>query len=136
MLGRVFRLAERLFGSGARATVPPWRTSVALVARHALPWLAIGIATWLVALAFAPDAPVVTVVFAGILSWVVGFVVVFAPGGIGVREAAFMAVAAVAMPIGVAATVAIVSRLVFVAADAIGAAAAALLARRRVKATA
>jgi uncharacterized membrane protein YbhN (UPF0104 family) len=130
VLSRVFRLAERLFGKGSPTAVPPWRTSAGLVARHALPWLANGVATWFVALAFDPHAPVLPVVFAGILSWVIGFVVVFAPGGIGVREAAFMSIAALAMPVGVAATVAIVSRLVFVAADALGAIAATAMTRR------
>jgi hypothetical protein len=69
-------------------------------------------------------------VFAGILSWIIGFAVVFVPGGIGVREAAFTAIASVAVPPHIAATVAVVSRLVFVAADALGAAAAVPLSRR------
>lgn len=130
VLGRVFRLSEKLFGKGAPILVPRWRTSVGLVARHAPPWLANGLATWLVAITFAPDAPVLVIVFAGILSWVVGFLVFLVPSGIGVREAAFTAVAAVAMPPHIAATVAVVSRLVFVAADALGAAAAVPLSRR------
>jgi len=134
VLGRVFRLSERLLGRGSPVVVPPWLTSVGLVARHAPPWLAIGVATWFVAIAFFPDAPVVTVLFAGILSWIVGFVVVFVPGGIGVREAAFTAAASVAMPVALAATIAIVSRLIFIAADLIGAAAAVPVARRTARA--
>lgn len=130
VLGRAFRLSERLLGRGAPVAVPRWRTSVGLVARHAPPWLANGAATWLVALTFAPDAPVWTMVFAGIVSWIIGFAVVFVPGGIGVREAAFTAIASVAVPPHIAATVAVVSRLVFVAADALGAAAAVPLSRR------
>jgi hypothetical protein len=130
LLGRVFRLSERLLGKGAPVVVPRWLTSVGLVARHAPPWLANGLATWLVALTFAPDAPLLTLVFAGILSWVIGFAVFFVPGGIGVREATFTAIASTAMPPHVAATVAVVSRLVFVLADALGAGAAVPLSRR------
>lgn len=127
ILRRAFRLSERLLGKGAPVAIPPWLVSVGLVARHAPPWLANGAATWFVAITFYPEAPLVTVVFAGVLSWVTGFVVVFVPGGIGVREATFTAVASVAIPPTIAATVAIVSRLVFVAADALGAATAAPL---------
>jgi uncharacterized membrane protein YbhN (UPF0104 family) len=89
-----------------------------------------GVATWFVALTFAPDAPLTVITFAGILSWVAGFLVLFVPGGIGVREAVFTAIASVALAPHVAATVAVVSRLVFLAADAIGAAGAAAVAGR------
>ena len=63
-------------------------------------------------------------VFAGVLSWVTGFIVVFVPGGLGVREAAFTAAAGGALDPEIAATVAVVSRLVFMSGDALGAAAA------------
>jgi uncharacterized membrane protein YbhN (UPF0104 family) len=125
ILGRLLRIAGRVLGDGAAPVVPPWLTSVGLVLRHAPPWLAIAVATWFVARTFTPDAPILLVLFAGIVSWVIGFVVIFVPGGIGVREAAFTAIASVAMPPEVAATVAIVSRLVFMAADALSAALAA-----------
>jgi glycosyltransferase 2 family protein len=131
VLSRVFRLSERVFGKGAPAVVPPWLTSAGLVARHAIPWLLLGMATWLVALTFAPDAPVLTLVFAGILSWVIGFMVVFVPGGIGVREAMFTGIASAALPPHIAATVAIVSRLVFIGADALGALTAVAIGRWR-----
>lgn len=129
VLGRVFHLSERLLSSGTPTIVPGWRTSVELVVRHAPPWVANGTATWLVALTFASDAPIVAVAFAGIVSWVIGFVIVFVPGGLGVREAVFTAIASGFLAPPVAATVAIVSRLVFVGADAVGAAAAAWLSR-------
>lgn len=135
VLRRVFRFSERLFGKGEPVVVPRWLTSVGLVAWHALPWLALGVATWWVALTFAPGAPLLIVLFAGILSWVVGFVAFPVPGGIGVREAVFTAIVSVAIAPHLAATIAIVSRLVFVAADGLGAVAGLLLARgaRRVR---
>lgn len=117
VLGRVFKISERLFAKGTSAQVPPWRTSVVLVARHAAPWLVNGVAIWLVALTFDPAAPLVPIVFAGILSWIIGFVVVFVPGGVGVREATFTATAGFVLAPEIAATVAIVARLVFMVVD-------------------
>jgi uncharacterized membrane protein YbhN (UPF0104 family) len=130
VLGRVFRFSESFLGKDTPIVVPRWSTSVSLVLRHGPPWLAMGVATWFVALTFAPDAPLTVITFAGILSWVAGFLVLFVPGGIGIREAVFTAIASVALAPHVAATVAVVSRLVFLAADAIGAAGAAAVAGR------
>jgi uncharacterized membrane protein YbhN (UPF0104 family) len=56
-----------------------------------------------------------------VLSWVVGFVLVPVPGGVGVREAVFVAAAGSLDP-GIAAAAAIVARAIFVVVDALGAA--------------
>jgi glycosyltransferase 2 family protein len=130
VLGKVFRLAERVLGGAEEQQVPPWSESVKLVLRHTPSWLCIGLSTWFVALTFDPNAPLLHVVFAGVLSWVTGFVVVFVPGGLGVREAAFTAAAGGALDPEIAATVAVVSRLVFMSGDALGAAAAVAVRRR------
>ena len=130
VLGRAFRLAEKVLGGAEEQQVPPWSESVKLVLRHTTSWLCIGVATWFVALTFDPNAPLLEVVFAGILSWVIGFVVVFVPGGLGVREAAFTAAAGGALDPEIAATVAVVSRLVFMSGDALGAAIAVGVRRR------
>jgi uncharacterized membrane protein YbhN (UPF0104 family) len=66
------------------------------------------------------------------LSWVVGFVAVFAPAGAGVREAVMVAVLSTRTTPATALTVALVSRALVVVADAAtGAAASALVGRRR-----
>ena len=106
-------LAEKVLGGAEEQQVPPWTESVKLVLRHVPSWLCIGVSTWFVALTFDPNAPLLHVVFAGVLSWVTGFIVVFVPGGLGVREAAFTAAAGGALDPEIAATVAVVSRLVF-----------------------
>jgi hypothetical protein len=121
VLSALFLVAEKAFGGADERQVPTPRTSLLLVVRHSPGWLLNGLACYAVALTFAPDAPLVTVVFAAIASWVAGFVVVFVPGGIGVREAAFVAIAQTAMAGDTAATIAIVSRLAFVSADLLGA---------------
>jgi glycosyltransferase 2 family protein len=120
VLTRSVAAAERLLSRGVSVVVPDYRTIVGLVARHAPAWVLIGAATWLVARAFDPDPAVAQVLFAAVLSWVVGFVVIPVPGGLGVREAAFVA-AATSLGSEVAATVAVASRLVFIAADLGGA---------------
>jgi uncharacterized membrane protein YbhN (UPF0104 family) len=66
---------------------------------------------------------------AAILSWIVGFVSVPVPGGIGVREAAFVAVVGT-IPTGVRATVAVAARLCFILVDTGGAALGAMAWRR------
>jgi uncharacterized membrane protein YbhN (UPF0104 family) len=114
------RLGERVLRRPIDVVIPAWRDSVELVARHAPAWVLIGTATWCVARAFDPSAGWTDVMVPGVLSWVIGFVVVPAPGGIGVREAAFVA-AATSLDHGVAATVAIVSRVVFMLVDVTGA---------------
>ncbi len=83
-------------------------------------WLAIGGATWAVARSLDPSAGLIEVGTAATLSWLVGFVLVPVPGGVGVREAAFVAAAGSLDP-GIAAAVAVAARVIFVAVDAIGA---------------
>jgi uncharacterized membrane protein YbhN (UPF0104 family) len=94
----------------------------------------IGTATWCVARAFDPSASWLGVAPAAILSWIVGFVSVPVPGGIGVREAAFVALAGT-IPTGVRATVAVAARLCFMLVDAAGAALGAMFWRRWPRAT-
>ena len=120
LLGWGKRLAERVVKRDIDVVVPAWRDSVLLVLWHAPAWLVIGTATWLVARAFDPTAEWAELMVPSVLSWIIGFVVVPVPGGIGVREAAFTA-AATSLDDGVGATVAIVSRLVFMLVDALGA---------------
>ena len=63
------------------------------------------------------------------LSWIVGFVLVPVPGGVGVREAAFVAAAGSLDP-GIAAATAVAARALFVVVDALGAALGTLALRR------
>jgi uncharacterized membrane protein YbhN (UPF0104 family) len=113
------------------AEIPRWRDSLALMLRYIPAWLLIGTATWAVVRGLGQDVGWLDVAPAAILSWVVGFVLVPVPGGVGVREAAFVAAAGAVDP-GVAAAAAVVARVMFVAVDAGGALLASTwLARRR-----
>jgi len=95
--GRVGGGIAAAISRGVRRVVPLGSEDLA-VARRATPsvavlyipvWVAYGVAFWLTARAFyaipATDGLYFTATFA--LGWLVGMVAVFAPGGIGVREA-------------------------------------------------
>jgi uncharacterized membrane protein YbhN (UPF0104 family) len=130
------RVLRALLGVASKVTrrevhidVPPWRTSLVGVALYMPAWVAIGTATWCIARALDPHAAFGQVFVAAVLSWVVGFVLVPVPGGIGVREAAFTATAG--LTAGVGATVALAARVMFMLVDVLGAALAPVLLRRR-----
>ena len=114
------RIVERLGRRHIDVPVPSWTSEIGLVARYVPAWLAIGGATWAIARSLDPHARLLEIGVATILAWLVGFVLVPVPGGVGVREAAFVAAAGSLDP-GVAATVAIGARVVFVVVDAVGA---------------
>jgi uncharacterized membrane protein YbhN (UPF0104 family) len=127
-LGLLLSVAERLTGRTLSVRVPPWSDSIRLVVRYVPSWLLIGTATWCVARAFDRNVGWMAVAPPAILSWVVGFLVPV-PGGIGVREAVFVALVG-GLPGGVAATVAVTVRLCFLVVDGGGAALGALSWRR------
>jgi glycosyltransferase 2 family protein len=119
----VLEWGERRLRRTLGMQAPAWRDSVGLVARYGAAWVFIGTATWLVARALDPAARWYDVCFATLLSWLVGFLVAPAPGGLGIREATFVGV--VTLPSSTAAAVAVIARLLFVVIDATGALAAA-----------
>ena len=128
----VLQTIGRLLNRDPGIPVPSWRMSIGLVLWHVPAWLAIGGATTLVAATLDPMPPDVrNILFATTLSWVVGFLVIPAPGGIGVREAVFVAAANSLSSSGVAAAVAVTARVIFILIDLIGAAVTTLLARKR-----
>jgi glycosyltransferase 2 family protein len=131
-LERLRGLAQKVLRRDVDSPIPPWRESLTLVACYLPAWLLIGTATWAVARGLGQDVSWLDIAPAAVLSWVVGFVLVPVPGGVGVREAAFVAAAGSLDP-GVAAAVALVARVLFVLVDGGGAlAAAAWLGHRRV----
>jgi uncharacterized membrane protein YbhN (UPF0104 family) len=121
-------LARRATRRDLVIPVPPWRDTVAVVARYVPAWLFVAAATWCVARAVDPDAPVSRIAFAAVLSWIAGFAAVPVPAGAGVREAVF--IAASGLDPGLGATVAVATRVLFIIADGGGAAVAAPLLRR------
>ncbi len=117
----------------AKAPTPPpepdHQASLTLVGIYASAWALIGTATWLVVRSLGMNGSWYDITCATIVAWLAGFVVVFAPGGIGIREAAFIALSG--LDSGDAALVAVVARLVFVTVDVGGAALATVWLRLR-----
>ena len=76
-----------------------------------------------VALGGSLDAElVITLISITCVSWIAGFVIIGLPGGLGVREAVFISMATAPLGAGLAVSVAVVSRIVSVAVDLLGAA--------------
>lgn len=99
-----------------------------LLVRYVPAWLFIGAATWSMVRALDPNASFGRLLVITPAAWLAGFLVVPAPGGAGVREAAFVALAGSLEP-GVAASAAVLARVAFVSVDAVGAAVGGRLSR-------
>ena len=80
-----------------------------------LAWMAYGVAVWLLARALTPEAafPLLTTVGAFAASYIVGFLVLLAPGGLGVREGVFVLVLQGVVGLAPATAIAVASRLLF-----------------------
>ena len=109
--------------------IPDYGVMLRLIAGYVPAWFAIGGGTWAIARSLDPHAPFGNVFTAAVISWIVGFLLVPVPGGVGVREGAFTAL--VSLPKGIAATAAILARLAFMLVDGGGAVLTPLLLRDR-----
>ena len=129
-LGWMVGRAERVMKRKLTVQIPQWSSSLGLVLRYVPSWLLIGTATWCVARAFDPSVSWMTIAPAAMLSWVVGFVLVPVPGGVGVRGSCVRRSGRGGVPAGVRATIAVVARLAFMLVDALGAVAGGIAVRR------
>lgn len=120
LVGLGLGLAERLLRRPLTLEPPPWRASLGLVALYLPAWALVGAATWCVARSLDPAAGLAAVAGAAVVSWLAGFVVLGVPGGVGVREATFVALVS-GMASGPAAATAVVARLLFIVVDVLGA---------------
>lgn len=119
-------LLSKLFQRRWDLQFPPWHVTIAIIATSTISWLLVGTTTWVVAAAYGLTPPLGGTISSTALSWLCGFLIIPVPGGIGVREAVFVATAP-GLTGPDAALVAISSRVVFVVADLTGAGLAALI---------
>lgn len=140
LLPRVMPLVARVVSAVLRRSVtwPPMPTVqfAWYVAGLCLPWVTYGVAFWLFGRGLlGARAPVFTLAVGGfVASYVAGLIVVFAPSGLVVREAALVAALAPALGGGPALVLALASRLwllVVELATALGVLAVRALAQRR-----
>jgi glycosyltransferase 2 family protein len=130
-LGRLAAAVTR-----GRAELPEASVVVLYTLRHIPVWVMFGVMYICVFVALGGDSNhdlgpglAVDLIFAASLSWIVGFVVIGVPGGIGVRESVFVALMTAPIGATLALSVAVAARLVTIAVDLLGALAAAALAR-------
>ena len=124
------RLAQRVTTRTLR--LPDLRWFALVVARHLPVWLAFaGMNIFAaVALGVELDGPlVVELVFVTCVSWMAGFVVVRVPGGIGVREDIFISMTSALLGADIADSVDVLSRVMSIAVDLVGAAVSVAVAR-------
>jgi uncharacterized membrane protein YbhN (UPF0104 family) len=112
----------------ATALTEPRRLLV-LTLTHLPAWILMSLSTSVTASAFGADIGIAHMLFITSASWLAGFVVVGVPGGIGVRESVFTALAGTALTPGVAVSLALASRVVFIAVDLVGALVANIISR-------
>jgi uncharacterized membrane protein YbhN (UPF0104 family) len=121
------RLADRVTDrlSGRELRLPEARWFAGMVARYLPVWVLFsGMNIFSArALGASLDADlVITLIYATCVSWIAGFVIIGLPGGLGVREAVFIAMTTEPLGAGLAVSVAVISRVVSVAVDLLGAA--------------
>jgi hypothetical protein len=135
VLNRLLALAMRL----ARRPPLPVPLSAGGILRAAawalVSWLAYGVQVWVLAGQLAPAGALLLARATGAFAaaWCAGFLLVVAPAGAGVREAALVLLLGGALTRPQATVVAVVSRLLFVVGDLAWGAAAGLLAGRRAR---
>jgi len=116
---RIGRLARRFrITAELPATAP--KSALAAIALTLPAWVCIGAATGLVGGAVGFEVDVAQVIAATAYSWLAGFLVVPTPGGLGVREAVFIAIYSGSTE--EAAVVAVAARVLFILVDLTGAA--------------
>jgi len=94
-------------------------------------WLLLGLHAWLLLVQLAPGADYALATGAFAFSWLVGFLVVVAPGGLGAREAALVVALSSLVGPTLALSLALVSRVLMTLADALGLLVGLLLTRPR-----
>ena len=112
--------ASRATKRDIKVEVPQWRDSLILVARYIPTWIFIGSATYAVTRSITSDVSYPRMMFATILSWIVGFLAVPVPSGAGIRETVLYAASGLDKPIAI--TTAVGARIIFVIVDVAGAA--------------
>jgi len=136
VLNRLLRLVLRLSRQPALQQGVSYQGLARTMAWALAGWLCNGLMVYVLMRQLAGDRQGTLLVSIGAysLSWAIGFLAVFAPAGVGVREAVMIAVLHTQTTAAVALTVALLSRAISVVCDALtGAVAAGLVGRRRLR---
>jgi hypothetical protein len=115
---------------GSRATR---RLTAQTIPLYAVTWILIGVSFWMTARAFLPVKASDLAFYMGAFAaaWLVGLIAIYAPSGIGVREAVLVAILGPRIGSADALVIAVVSRAVFTVADLVPAVLSVPLLRRQ-----
>ncbi len=105
--------ALRLTHRSSLVAAPGFRDSASLLAVYLACWLCYGSSgvVLIEALGFGPAVPIVDVIAAFVAAWMIGFLSLITPGGIGVREAVLVLLLRSTVSTSQAITVALLARL-------------------------
>ena len=123
----IIRVATRVSPSASSLTDPKRLARLTVV--HIPAWILMSLSTSVTATAFGAKISIADMLFITTTSWLAGFVVVGVPGGIGVREAVFTSLAGGIIGTPMAVSLALMSRIVFIAVDLTGALVSSVISR-------
>ena len=123
----IIRVATRVSSSASSLTDPKRLARLTMV--HVPAWILMSLSTSVTATAFGAKISIADMLFITSTSWLAGFVVVGVPGGIGVREAVFTSLAGGIIGTPMAVSLALMSRVVFIAVDLTGALVSSVISR-------
>lgn len=103
----------RMLRRWAVSLLPPWYVIPLLI----VTWLLFGAALWVTLVPFAPEVALTYIVGLYCIAYVVGFVVPFAPAGLGVREALLVLGLVPIVATETAVLLAVANRLVYLSAE-------------------
>lgn len=125
---RIIAVAAKV-SPAAQSLTDPVRLAT-LTVQHVPAWILMSLSTSVTASAFGAKIGLFDMLFVTSTSWLAGFVVVGVPGGIGVREAVFTSLASPIIGTPLAVSLALLSRVVFIAVDVVGALISTVVARQ------
>lgn len=120
VLRRIVRLAFRVTRRDEEPVDIVPRALVASAAWSLVMWLLLGLQAWLLLVQLAPGVGYPLAAGAFAFAWLVGFLVIIAPGGLGAREAALVLALSSLVGASAALSLALVSRILMTLADAAG----------------
>jgi glycosyltransferase 2 family protein len=118
VFGRLLGAARRVTKGRVDLETPSWSKMLALIAIAIPTWVLVGVSSIFVARALGFDHNPVRIAFAAVAAWIIGFLAVPVPAGVGLRELIFVALCG--LPAGPAAAVAAGARLILVCVDGVG----------------
>jgi len=118
VFGRFLKLINRTTKGRFTLQAAPWRKMLGLILVSVPGWVAVGVASVLVAQALGFDHQSARVAFAAIAAWIIGFLAVPVPAGAGIRELVFVWLSG--LPAAEATSVAAVARVMLIIVDGLG----------------